>query len=538
MAGKKVKESPCCVLTMPLYPEPYQLHVMEKRFIIFERLKRALVQMEMRKLKNLERTKAYRDLQQEIQKELENQKQITAKSKKVGAEATKRLKMLNAQRAEMFKTAGLDKYQFQKDIKPMRAHFDIHVYSSMAIAMADDVWKSFEKYLYGSGRRVHGIRPDSLNSVSGKGQWKEDAQQQELRGLVYRDGKLIWQGGGKKYRPRKEQEKKKRKDTREKKHTLEIRVGVPQTEYEREMLKKRICFCRIVRKWMKTRYKYYVQFVLDGNAYEKERTVVPGRVGIDIGTQSAAIVSDNGVMLVELAEKVNANEEKLHECQRRMDASRRSMNPENFRSDGTVKTKRYRWKNSKHYMKLLGQARELQRKNADIRRYSHYCLANEVLRMGSEVYVENMDFRALQRRKKKTEKNEKGQFKKKKRFGKSLANKAPAMFLMILNNKLRNRCGTQLYKVDKWKFRASQYDHLSQRFTKKALGERRHVLANGDRLQRDLYSAFLIMNADETLKNIDQQRCDAHYEWFKELHDREIVRIQHDGKRHLSSFGV
>lgn len=528
MARKKVGEEARCVLTLPLYPEPYQLDVMEKRFRIFEELKRSLFYVELRKLKNLERTRAYRELQQQIRDEY----------KKQDSQSAKKLKALNARRNEMLKEAGLYQYRFQEDIKPMRAHFETHVYSSMAIAMADDVWKAFEKYLHGSGRQVHGVRRGSLSSVSGKGQWHEDKQSQALLGLVYRDGKLSWSGGGKKYRPDKDGQPGKRKDTREKKHTLEIRVAEPRTEYEREMLKKRICYCRIVRKWMKTRYKYYVQFVLDGNAYAKERVPVPGRVGIDIGPQSAAIVSENRAMLVELAERVDANDKKLHECQRRMDASRRSMNPENFRADGTVKSRRFRWKNSRHYLKLAGQARELQRKNADIRRYAHYCLANEVLRMGSEVYVENMDFRALQKRSKKTEKNEKGRFKRKKRFGKSLANKAPAMFLTILDNKLKSLCGTELHRVDTWSYRASQYDHLSRQYTKKALGERKRVLANGDRLQRDLYSAFLIMNADEERKSVDQQRCDKSYERFKELHDREIERIRNDGKKHLSSFGI
>lgn len=51
-------------------------------------------------------------------------------------------------------------------------------------------------------------------------------------------------------------------------------------------------------------------------------------------------------------------------------------------------------------------------------------------------YVEKMNFKGLQKPTAKTETNDRGKFKKKKRFGKSLANKAPAMLLTIINRKL------------------------------------------------------------------------------------------------------
>lgn len=46
------------------------------------------------------------------------------------------------------------------------------------------------------------------------------------------------------------------------------------------------------------------------------------------------------------------------------------------------------------------------------------------------MYVEQMSYSGLQRRAKETTYDDKGRAKKKKRFGKSLANKAPALFLL------------------------------------------------------------------------------------------------------------
>jgi hypothetical protein len=95
-----------------------------------------------------------------------------------------------------------------------------------------------------------------------------------------------------------------------------------------------------------------------------------------------------------------------------------------------------------------------------------------------------------------------------------------------------------LYKVDKWEYRASQYDHLSKQYHKKKLSQRTKPLENGDIVQRDLYAAFLLMNADTNLKSPDQTLCEQTYERFKQLHDMEIARLKNEHKPHLSSFGV
>ena len=65
------------------------------------------------------------------------------------------------------------------------------------------------------------------------------------------------------------------------------------------------------------------------------------------------------------------------------------------------------------------------------------------------MYVEQMSYSGLQRRaREKTTYDDKGRTKKKKRFGKSLANKAPALFLLILNQKLSYLEPTGLKRVD------------------------------------------------------------------------------------------
>jgi len=112
------------------------------------------------------------------------------------------------------------------------------------------------------------------------------------------------------------------------------------------------------------------------------------------------------------------------------------------------------------------------------------------------------------------------------------------MLLTILDNKLKNQGLPGINKVDKWEYRASQYDHISQTYTKKALNQRSHRLENGDILQRDLYSAFLLMNADESLQKPNQLLCEESYPRFKQLHDEELARIRTEKGEKPSSFGV
>lgn len=495
----------CCVLTLPLQTEIWQEHIIEKRFAIMEHLKNQLIAKELRRLKNLERTKEYRNLIDEINN--------TPKEKR---------KALFSKRRKLLKDSGFSEYDFKDDIAGknslMQKHFIEHIATQIAHKLASDVWRSFDKFLFGNGRFIHFSKRGSLRSV---------ASQKNGNGMTYKNGYFIWSGGQSKN-----------------KIILKIKVTPPKNEYEKEMLSKKIKYLRIVKKWVKTRYKYYLQFALEGKPVKKDRIVNKGNVGIDIGTQTVAISSADSVKLLELADKIDKNHTKKKILQRKMDRSRRYTNPQNYNEDGTIKKppkgQRFSWYKSKKYIQLAGKVRELERKNADIRKYQHTCLANWILSLGDTVYVEQMNFSGLQRRAKETKIDKNGKYAKKKRYGKSLANKAPSMFLTILESKL-NQYGGQLNKINTYEFKASQYDHTDDTFTKHNRSERWHILSNGDKNQRDLYSAFLIMNSDISLKHCNREKCNETYSNFKVLHDKEIERLYSDIRKgnckNISSFG-
>ena len=242
---------------------------------------------------------------------------------------------------------------------------------------------------------------------------------------------------------------------------------------------------------------------------------------------------------MELADQISQNHLRKMALQQKMDRSKRATNPDNFNENKTIRRGiKLHWYYSNHYKKLRGKVRELERKNADIRKYQHTCLANYILSLGTEIYIEQMNFKGLQARAKETTYNKNGRANRKKRFGKSIANRAPAMLVTILETKLKSYAGTELHKVNTWEYRASQYDHTADTYTKKLLHQRWAELGNGDKIQRDLYSAFLLMNSQPSLQATDRNQCIKTYAPFKVLHDQEIYRIKQSSTKQLSSFGI
>lgn len=270
---------------------------------------------------------------------------------------------------------------------------------------------------------------------------------------------------------------------------------------------------------------------------EIKHPIGQGDVGIDIGTSTIAYSSSTDVKILELADRVQNIENQKRRLLRKMDRSQRIMNPNNYHEDGTIKDQGSRkliWNKSNHYIKYQNQLKELYRKQKNIRKYQYECLANQIISLGDTIYVETMNFARLAKRAKKTEKNSKGRFKRKKRFGKSIANRAPSMLLEIINRKL-SYYDKQLIKIDTWHTKASQFNHFDETYKKKKLSQRWNDF-NGIKIQRDLYSAFLIMNTANDLKSFDMNKSNERFENFYKLHNKEVKRLT--GHKNLSSIAI
>ena len=285
----------------------------------------------------------------------------------------------------------------------------------------------------------------------------------------------------------------------------------------------RIIFNRIVIKRIRGKFRFYVQILYEGRPWKLDKNgnlknkQGTGRIGIDYGTSTIAVVSESKVIYKNLAEEANNLkhlERQLKILQRKMDRSRRSTNPDCFNSDGTYKKGTKIKVKSRNYKKILKQFREINRKLSCIKKYEIGRDANIIRSLGDQIYGEHMNFQGLAKRSKNTTINQNtGKINKKKRFGKSISNRCPGLMVSTLKNKF----GNGYHEVNTWEFKASQYNHITNTCIKKKLSQRIQELDyNGETItiQRDLYSAFLLMNSNNTLDKPDLNLCNITFENF------------------------
>ena len=319
--------------------------------------------------------------------------------------------------------------------------------------------------------------------------------------------------------------------------TLPILHNPQHADYEMWALKggfDSVKVITVVRRLVRGQYKYYLQMSIEGEKPQKGRTLGKGNVGIDIGPTTVAVSGDNIASIDKLASKCDNIQEKITRLARKIDRSRRANNPENFNENGTIKRGvRLVWKDSKRYKALRKEMAELQRRQAAIRKQQHIDRANALLKEGDTFIVENNQISGWTRKAKETKVNEKtGKIQKKKRFGKSVANHAPAMFVTILENKVKS-LGGEVVKVDTQNA-ASQYDFTNNSFEKHELKERSVTLSNGDTHQRDMLAAFNLQHLkydDAEKKQYDTEAMAQHYDRFYELEQEEIQRYKNKEKK-------
>lgn len=577
MAFGSKNSTPSFVLTLPMVIGLNEQDYLNKEFkkcgIIYNQLVNATTKM----WHQLRKTRKYRELMAAIAK---------------AAPDSDEQKALFKQREKMLKEYRFSEDAFHAMVVPYAKHYAINSHVAQSIATA--VWTAWSSFFFDKGKEVHYKKLEYVSSISGKNnatgimlrpanhttsvinsaKTKAKNSIEKKYFAVYRkpdakEGEEVVLPDEVKAQMEKEiaaaTAKVKTSIGKGKLHitygdyTFPVTLRNPNTQtgwYQQEALKCGVKYCRIIRKWVSTKWKYYAQIVLEGyppikcdNNGVAKHPVKQGRVGIDIGTQTIAFSGKDVCDLRVLAPAARAQAKSLvneiASTLRAMDRSRRATNPKYYNPDGTIKRlkrqhgqkQKRKWKYSKRYYRLRAKLRNLYRKLADIRKMEHNILANELLANGNEFVVEDMNYKALQKRSKETKINPKnGRAYTKKRFGKSLSRCAPAMFISILGKKA-SRYGGSVIRVSTFETKASQFDHTDESYTKKRLSERMAHLSSGEVVQRDLYSAFLLEYIDTESLEYNTKALNSAFPAFLVMHENTIKHLQKDKSYLPASVG-
>lgn len=244
----------CFIVEFPLKTTAFQEHILERRLNICRKLYNSLVTVTQKRYHEMVKTKEYRSLINAI-----------GNDKKANASIYAKIRALRKQ-------YRLTEYHFHADVKDMQHHFSMHIDAFTAQKVATALWNAYEKQFFGNGKQVHYKKYGSVNSMEGKS---------NASGIRFKDEKLMWNG-------------------------LTIPVLIDYNNpYEVEAMTHSIAYCRIVRKQIKSKYRYNLQLVLRGVPPVKidpstgavKHSIGSGTVGIDIGTSTIAVVGESGVLL-------------------------------------------------------------------------------------------------------------------------------------------------------------------------------------------------------------------------------------------------
>ena len=389
-------------------------------------------------------------------------------------------------------------YKFPKGKDRNARNYHEYIPSDVAIHLGHRAWDAFSKVMFAKGAEKVNLK-GTLTSFEGK----------RNSGLTVTGNIFIF-------------------STRKKKVSCAIRNE--NDAFEEEVLRNTLKYNRLVRRFEFGEWNYYVQSIFEGTLPTKYISELEGSVGIDIGTSTIAVSSYYQTELEELAKDVTLDQQALARLNRKLDRQRRANNPHKYNEDGTIKRGvRKPWVDSKEYLKTKAELSELHRKATAQRKLAHKTLANKIVQMGTTFVVEQMSFKGLQARTKETKINEKtGKYQSKKRFGKTLLHKAPAMLIEQIRYKTMYQ-GKTFILANTREVKASQLNHLTEEYNKVSLGTRAKMIGN-DLVQRDLYSAFLLQHVGLDGVTVDIDGCKSDFDTFLRNQDFTMSHLTTDLK--------
>ncbi len=326
--------------------------------------------------------------------------------------------------------------------------------------LATRAFKAVERVLFGRAKDVRFKVQNRFRSVEGK---------TNKQGIKWKKDRVVWA-------------------------ELEFKAIA---DFDNEVIKHGLScpvkYCRIIRRELNGKRRWFVQLVLEGTPFQKPKNkVAEGLIGLDLNISNIAFVGDNAAGLLPFAEGVPTFTKEITQLQRKMQRSSRGLNPDNYEPNfkarkgrktvtkkGKVKKGKLQWKKSQNYIRVAQRKRELERRKTAYAKSQNRRVVNEILRHGKDIKTEKVSVKGWQ-----------------KRYGKAISAKSPGFVQSELKRKAENAGGSfQRFSTSST---ALSQTHLDGSRTKKSLSERVHYDVTGIAPHhRDLFSAFLSRHVNQ-----------------------------------------
>ena len=368
---------------------------------------------------------------------------------------------------------GFSKFGFQRFFKSQKMYKNTLVNSVILRAQSENLWRAFDKLLYDNAHKISFQQLNSLRFINNVGLTFD-----------FNDNTFCF--------------------NIDKKNRISFKA---KTDYEMMALKNYFQNTIIKKEIIRGKPRYFLLFVFEGIPYNKGRKLGHNSVGIDPSQQKMfCAFSDGEFKEYNLVEGLEFETSKEKRLKKKLDRQRRAANPEVYKKDGSIDKKffdeqkrlnrgRYPWKISKGYLKTKHELADLSRKISVKRKINHFRLANEILTHANNIIVEHNAWKQFTRRSSKTMLTKKGKYRSKKRFGRSVSQGAPSMFITILENKSKNwKELSKFLKITEYNG-CTQFDHTVRGFNPEFsdIRKRKLVLGDGNIVHRDFHAAMNIL---------------------------------------------
>lgn len=477
------------VLEMPLFPESWQKDKLKIKETAAKKIYNAMLSVNLKKYKEMCKTKAWRELQDIIREELgssqteENEENGKKKKRKAKSD---RLKEAYKKKNEMIREYGFSEFAFRSQAIKMSKHYSCHISTNMAsISIGATQWVAFEKLLFGEGEDVHFKRRSDTMSFASDGK----------SGMILKaiDGKycIVTRAGSKK---------------------MYLQVMSPETEYEVQMMKDILVDktllrqIRILRKVEKGKDNYYCQLTiakkpfvkLDDYGYPIHQTG-KGLVGIAVWRGKICAVSEKETYTAILSPDAEEFEAMKKELSAKLTQIRKVNNPDNYNEDGTIKKgitgpfgkrQRLTWNLPNSYRKTKKELAELYRVHGVNKDLTQRKIIYDILSMGDQFVFADMSFTNEKPEWDEENPLPNAEYKKKKARRRSIQENAPYTFFQMFNQKLSIR---NLGEIEKRKVPNELYWYRHDIGTSdQELMNDSLIQVAGKNIDQTLYRAFLI----------------------------------------------